>query len=312
MDNRSLDVGVLVQRGLGLSSDNTALWRKNLCEGENNKSLSLFDAIMPDLVVSLTSYPHRFMQPDFLSVLKSLRNQKTNINYQIVLSLFKDDISKIPLETREYIQNNGIQILACDEDIKSHKKYFYVMQRYAFIPVITVDDDVVYRNNLVEDMYGTYLENKGYVVCGRCCKMLRDGTGKILPTEKWNTWQNTHEIPSGCKDEDLFGIGCGGILYPPEFCKEIKPYLRNVMSVVEPDDFLLYMLSRKCGLKVMVANTENRYKKSSLGLFGDYSNDCARDKFALWQRNKETKVDDKNVGFLNKYGNLDELVKKPH
>jgi hypothetical protein len=140
--------------------------------------------------------------------------------------------------------------------------------------------------------------------------MLRDGTGKILPTEKWNTWQNTHEIPSGCKDEDLFGIGCGGILYPPEFCKEIKPYLRNVMSVVEPDDFLLYMLSRKCGLKVMVANTENRYKKSSLGLFGDYSNDCARDKFALWQRNKETKVDDKNVDFLNKYGSLDELVKK--
>jgi hypothetical protein len=127
MDNRSLNVGVLVQRGLGLSSDNTALWRKNLNEGENNKSLSLFDAMMPDVVVSLTSYPHRFMQLDFLSMLKSLRNQKTNVNYQIVLSLFKDDISKIPLEIREYIQNNGIQILACDEDIKAHKKYFYVM-----------------------------------------------------------------------------------------------------------------------------------------------------------------------------------------
>ena len=103
MDNRSLDVGVLVQRGLGLSSDNTALWRKNLNDGENNKSLCMYDDMDSDLVISLTSYPHRFQSLDFISVLKSLVGQKTEFKYQIVLTLFKDDVSKLPVETREYI-----------------------------------------------------------------------------------------------------------------------------------------------------------------------------------------------------------------
>ena len=96
------------------------------------------------VIVSLTSYPHRFKNPDFILCLKSLIEQKTSFKYHIVLTLFEGDVLELPKNVVEFIQDNGIEVIQSKEDLKQHKKYFYSMQKYSYLPVITVDDDCIY------------------------------------------------------------------------------------------------------------------------------------------------------------------------
>ena len=62
------------------------------------------------------------------------------------MTLFEEDVKYI----NKYIQNlfdkNIIELTVINIDIKSHKKYFYSMQKYRNYPIITVDDDIVYEN----------------------------------------------------------------------------------------------------------------------------------------------------------------------
>jgi len=39
--------------------------------------------------------------------------------------------------------------LIADEDLKPHKKYYYVMLKHRSVPIITVDDDLAYDDDLV-------------------------------------------------------------------------------------------------------------------------------------------------------------------
>ena len=66
--------------------------------------------------------------------------------------IFKNDMPFIDNLTLEFCSNNGIEILPCEEDLKGHKKYFYTMKKYPGIPVILVDDDVIFYDNLVESL----------------------------------------------------------------------------------------------------------------------------------------------------------------
>lgn len=47
------------------------------------------------------------------------------------------------------MEKHGIEVLECPIDLKSHKKYFYVMQKYRDRPVILFDDDLIYNDNTV-------------------------------------------------------------------------------------------------------------------------------------------------------------------
>ena len=188
------------------------------------------------------------------------------MRFKFILSLFNDDIRQLPEEVSDFVKENSIEILPCPLDLKSHKKYFYVMQKHKDTPIITVDDDTIYTSNLVEDMYSTHISSPDRIVCGRCKRMARDADGRILPYENW---ENKVEVPN-CKDDDLFGIGVGGILYPSVFCKLIDDgLLPAIGNIIEPDDFLLYIVARMNGFKYMTANTKNSYcQLGGIGFFG--------------------------------------------
>ena len=65
------------------------------------------------------------------------------------MTLFKDDIPQLPSSIIDYCIIHDIEILPCSEDLKGHKKYFYVMQKYKYSPIITVDDDMIYSLHMV-------------------------------------------------------------------------------------------------------------------------------------------------------------------
>lgn len=81
-----------------------------------------------DVIVSMTSFPNRFCQFSlFKECLDTIVRQKTKYKFHFVITLFKDDISKMTNEFIDYCFQHNIEVLPCQEDLKGHKKYFYVM-----------------------------------------------------------------------------------------------------------------------------------------------------------------------------------------
>ena len=71
-------------------------------------------------------------------------------------------MSLLPMKIKILAAMNDIELLNAKEDILGHKKYFYTMQKYKDLPIITVDDDSIYSKDLVQLLYDNY---KKYPQC---------------------------------------------------------------------------------------------------------------------------------------------------
>ena len=65
-------------------------------------------------------------------------------------------MSLLPMKIKILAAMNDIELLNAKEDILGHKKYFYTMQKYKDLPIITVDDDSIYSKDLVQLLYDNY------------------------------------------------------------------------------------------------------------------------------------------------------------
>ena len=138
-------------------------------------------------------------------------NQETDVNYKIVLTQYKNDVGAIPENVKRYINRHDIEIIQSDVDIKQHKKYFYVMQKYKDYPLITVDDDMIYPKYFIESLYTTHMKNYNKVICVRYTEVKRDESFQVVPPYTyWAYGDGDKESYKG----DIFGVGSGGILYP--------------------------------------------------------------------------------------------------
>lgn len=89
------------------------------------------------------------------------------------------------------------------------------------------------------------------------------------------------------KDDDLFGVGVGGILYPVEFCREIGDWVESARDIVKSDDFLLFIVARTLKIKYMTVNTGNAYNRNGgIGFLGWTPLHTHKDQLALWKRNQ--------------------------
>ena len=80
---------------------------------------------------------------------KQLANQKTSIDFKICITLDKNDIKKLSQSQKNIIAKYDVEIIQGDNRIRPHNKYFFVMQKYRDLPIITIDDDVKYGDNTI-------------------------------------------------------------------------------------------------------------------------------------------------------------------
>ena len=235
-----------------------------------------------DAVLSFTTYTKRILNDSIYMFLDSIVNQKCpNVNYRIVCTLFKDDYQNIPERMLRYFLENDIEVLLCDNDFKSHKKYLYAMQKYPNCPVITVDDDAIYEQDMVKSLYEDYLVNKGMIIGRRIRKIEFDKYGHALSYNQWKFVQK--ESPS----IDLFATTGGGTLFPPDFCKIIDETTIDEIEKTKTlycDDFFLHYLSQKYGIMTKCVNYTNMRTKFFRG-YMKKSLDMAYDSEALWEKN---------------------------
>ena len=166
-----------------------------------------------DVILSLTTYPRRM---DTLPiVIESLLRQTIKpTSFQLWLAEEQyPDKGSLLRDMKPYM-DRGLEVLFCD-DLKSHKKYYYAMKNNPDAIVVTVDDDIIYPETMLEGLLKKHKENPDCVVAHRAHQM-RIVNGAVLPYNKWNI------RAKGCADPDLYlcATGCAGCLYPPDLLSD--------------------------------------------------------------------------------------------
>lgn len=195
----------------------------------------------PEIVVSLTSFGRRVSDTVYYTILSIFNQTKTPDRIVLWLDYDNWNSDNIP-EKLKKLENNGLEIRFC-EDIRSYKKLIPTLGLYPDAIIITVDDDVIYSPKLIESLYENYRLYPHAVHCTRAYKV-RFINGNPLPYRQWK------EYISGIieKDEYLFPVGIGGVLYPPHsLYKEVADRSKFMSLAPEADDIWFWYMARLKG-----------------------------------------------------------------
>ncbi|MCD8120732.1 MAG: glycosyltransferase [Clostridiales bacterium] len=164
------------------------------------------------LIVSFTSYPARIKWvPEMLKSIFSQTFPADEIVLWLAESQFPEKLADLPENLRRLEEDKQIQIKWCD-DLKPHKKYFYAMQEYPDDLIVTIDDDIVYSDQVLEKLYHSYLMYPDAVSTMRTHLIIVDEQKQLL---SYNTWIKETD---GCRLQpsmQLLATGGSGTLYPP-------------------------------------------------------------------------------------------------
>lgn len=206
------------------------------------------------IIVSLTSFPARI--GGVAAVVGSLLRQTLEPD-RILLYLADSQFPerKLPKELA-CLRDSGLLDVRFCEDLRPHKKYFYAMREYPSAVLVTVDDDVLYRPTLLEELYRSYERFPECVSCTRAHKMRFDREGNLLPY--WE-WIHEYRYAIGVPSHRLLATGVGGVLYPPRcFSEEAfdAPLIKELC--LSADDLWLKTMEVRHGRKVVLCADSSR------------------------------------------------------
>ena len=154
--------------------------------------------------VSLTSFPQRIDK--VYLVIESILRQ-TEIPSRIVLWLSKEQFNSIELLPKNLLKlrSRGLDIKLTAGDLRSFKKYYYLLKEQPTVNFIIVDDDIFYPSNVLRNLIETHKKYPTAVCANRCYQ--------IESSKSYNDWKLLRGEGSQPRT-DLLPTGCGGVLYP--------------------------------------------------------------------------------------------------
>lgn len=172
---------------------------------------------MERIIVAFTSYPKRIQT--VYKVLDSIINQ-TVIPDKIILYLSSLEFEKFEnVPNLNKYEKYGFEIHWCEENLKSHKKWFYAFSEYPDDIIITIDDDVIYKKTAIEVLIKYHKYFPKAVIARRTHLIVCDSDGAIASYEDW---YGDCKMYVGVPRMDLLAVGNAGILYPSHiFTQEV-------------------------------------------------------------------------------------------
>lgn len=196
------------------------------------------------VVVSLTSYGRRVDTNVVFYTIVSILRQRVQPD-RIILWLAEDEWKEKRLPSKlSKLLEKGVEIKMC-EDLRSYKKLIPALAECPNSVIITVDDDIIYSDDMIETMLGEHREYPDSIVCFKAkWPVIKGG----FPND-YELWRLEKQHSSGML---LFPIGYGGILYPPH-CLHKDVIRKDLFTKYSPkaDDVWFWF----CGLLQM---TEKR------------------------------------------------------
>lgn len=214
----------------------------------------------PQVIISLTSFPARIK--NLWKIIIPLLHQHTSISYRIILWLSKEQfagLDSLPAKLEKLTKYN-LEIRLMEDDLKSHKKYYYAFKEYSDKIIITVDDDILYSLDLIEKLYIAHLQAPDVVCCCRGREVSFDKEGLPL---KYKRWKIIASAQSDSRSYLIIPTGIGGVLYPP-FCYSEKIFDIEVFKAtcLGGDDLWLNFMCRQ--KHTCVKHITNKFRYNTL------------------------------------------------
>lgn len=204
-----------------------------------------------EVIVSLTSFGKRINEV-YLAI-ESIMQGTLKPN-RIVLWLAENEFrEKVLPQTLQRQQKRGLQIEFCD-DIKSFKKIIPTIEKYPDACIVTIDDDVMYEFDLLENLIRTHLDHPNDICTCRMHRITLDEQNRPQSYLKWDMLiypeesSNLHFLTSG-----------GGTLFPPH-CFNDEMTNRDAFMRLCPyaDDIWINAMILLSGKHILKAYTHSR------------------------------------------------------
>lgn len=223
------------------------LRNKTFCSKEEGVSKDKING--KELIVSLTTYEKRLY--DVYATIESIMQQSIKPN-RIVLWL-QHDMRKISLPlTLKKQMVRGLEIRFC-KDVKSYKKLVYALKAFPNDIIITIDDDVIYRYDMIENMINAYLDAPDFIYGNRIKEIGIDENEKLMP---YNTWKTITDARKSSLR--YIATGVGGILYPPhKLDMDVLNERLFVKMCPTADDIWFKSMAIKAGTPYRTVNFHN-------------------------------------------------------
>lgn len=221
------------------------------------------------VVVSLTTYGRRIH--DVHLVIESIMQQTLKPN-RIILWLdeaeFNDSLLPASLER---LKLRGLEVHYC-EDIKSYKKLIPTLRKYPDDIIITIDDDVIYPIDLIDELYRQHVLHPNEVICTHAHVISFSKEGELIPYEQWTDPPTDRSRVS----KSFLPVGIGGVLYPPR-CLHKDVLNKDVFMKVSPtaDDLWFKVMALRNGVSCRTTPIYGNFdswivpinRKDDVGLF---------------------------------------------
>ena len=160
------------------------------------------------IIVSMTSYGRRISSSVvYYSLVSALRQtvQPDKVILWIDRNKWSED--NLPEKLKKLIAK-GVEYKFC-KDIRSYTKLVPALREYPNDIIITLDDDIIYPSNTIQQLYAEYIQHPNEICC---LNPLEVRVADCIPG-KYETWT---EFDSNKQDNVLvFPCGVEGVLYPP-------------------------------------------------------------------------------------------------
>ena len=199
--------------------------------------------------MSFTSFPARI---DKVWLVVECLKRQTYLPEKIILWLSKEQFPKevcIPHTLWNQI-DDLFEIRMVEEDLKSHKKYYYVVQEYPDKYILLVDDDIYYPTNMIEEMWKATFRYPDAIIC-RYGSLMTYEREKIL--KKYREWEQlTH--PSESKNI-FFGSGGGTLIQPRLLYSDLTKKELFMELTPTADDVWLNAMADLAKVKIIKIST---------------------------------------------------------
>jgi len=209
---------------------------------ENNENLNSKPNM---IVVSMTSFPDRIKR--VWLVIESILRQ-TKKPDRIILWLSKEQFPSLNVlsERLLMLRKRGLDIRFVDENLFSHKKYYYTVQEFPNDYMLTIDDDIFYRSTMIEDLMKYSLSYPATVIA-QYASYIQNNKGNLKPYNSWALVEHEDLI-----SKNLFLGSGGGTLFPPNSLgSEVQnKFLFNSLTPYA-DDVWLNAMCKLYGTKII-------------------------------------------------------------
>lgn len=215
-------------------------------------------------IISITSYPKRInVLPKVLNNLKD----KIGEDYKIVLTLSETEFSNREKDFTEElisaIKRNNVEIVWVKKNYNVFKKVLFTMNKYPEYPIISADDDCLYKINYADMLYSKWCNKPNSVI-------------SMGPQIKYSLYGKDFYFPHGC---------C--TLYPPASLLPLLKYVDNEKIIGTKNDDSFY------GIFLTNSNIEFIYLNYKLSDFIDFVN--TGDALTAGIKGQKDFINDKNI-----------------